>query len=273
MTAAIRAELYKLGKRPGVLVILVVWPLLGLLFGYVLPYSIRNNEALTGIGDITSSLLPDQFVANAIQGFPQFGFALAIILGGLAVGSEYGWKTVGATVVQRPARYTVYAGRLLALAFLALVLTLSTFVIAAMTSVVMANLLNETTNWPDPGEIGLGLGGGWLILTVGVLIGATLAVVLRSTALAVGLGLVYALVVESLFAGFASSAGWVDAIARYLPGVNSLGIAGAFQDDNPSTGAAAVLVSGTHATTWLLIYLTLLCLIGLLVFQRRDIAE
>lgn len=78
----------KLTKRVGIGVIILVWPVLGFVFGYLIPYLIRNLEGIPeGAGPTTDILLPQEFIANAISGFPLFGFALGVLLGALAVGS------------------------------------------------------------------------------------------------------------------------------------------------------------------------------------------
>lgn len=273
MINVVRAELLKLRRRPGIRVLVGLWPFLGIVFGYLIPYLIRNLDEIQATGDPTAYLLPDQFVANAISGFPQFGLALVVILGGLAVGSEYGWGTIGATLIQRPTRTTLHLGRLLALSLIAAVMTLLALVVAALSSLLVAALLSEAVTWPPLGDIGLGLAAGWLILTVGVVLGAFLALILRSTALAVGLGLVYVFILEGLFGGFARAADWVASIARYLPGVNATGVVATLQDANVSFGPQVdPLVTGTHATVVLAVYLLALSLIGLVVFLRRDVA-
>lgn len=278
MMAVAQAELHKLTKRVGIRVIILIWPVLGFVFGYLIPFLVRNVEAVQQEGGaaLTETLLPEQFVANALGGFPLFGFALGVLLGALAVGSEFGWGTIGLTLIQRPTRAVLHLGRTVALVLLAGVMTLLAFGVAAITSPVMAAVISEPTSWPGPGEILGGLAAGWLIMTVAVLLGATLALVFRSTALAVGLGLVYALVLESLFAGFAPAAGWVKSIARYLPGINAGGLAATVQNpENLTPGGALTdtIVSGTHATVVLIVYLVVTTLIGLAIFRRRDVAN
>lgn len=277
MIAVARAELLKLTKRVGIGVIILVWPVLGFVFGYLIPYLIRNLEGIPeGAGPTTDILLPQEFIANAISGFPLFGFALGVLLGALAVGSEFGWGTLGLGLIQRPTRTSVYLGRLVALVVLAGVMTLLVFVMAAVVSPIMAGLLSEAIDWPVVSEVLRGFAGGWLIMTVAVLLGATLALMLRSTALAVGLGLVYVLVLESLFAGFAPQAGWIKSIARFLPGVNAGGLAATLQEPESLADGNVLtdsIVSGTQATVVLFVYLVVLTLIGLAIFRRRDVAN
>ena len=196
MSGVIGAELTKMRKRTGLLVILGVWPLLIFLFGYLANYLFRNAAGMPDEirAGITDSILPNQFVANAVGGFPLFGFALGLIFGALVVGSEYGWGTVGNLLIQGPTRLQVHLGRLTALVIMSLVMTLCALAIAATSSVVFSGLLDQTSDWPPLAEIARGLGAGWLIMTVAMFLGATAALLLRGTALAIGLGLVYVLV-------------------------------------------------------------------------------
>lgn len=273
MIGVIRAELTKLARRPGIRVITAVWPLLGLIFGYLIPFLLRNMDEIQTAGvDLEDTLLPGAFVANAISGFPQFGVGLVVILGALAVGSEYGWGTVGSTLIQGPTRTSVHLGRLAALLLVALLYTVLALGVAALASMAAATALAEPMAFPPITLVLQGLLGGWLIMGMAAVLGATLALLLRSTALAVGLGLVYVFVIESLFSQFATAAGWVEAIARYLPGVNAGGVSAALQtagDAGPGTNS---VVSATHAVVVLLVYSVVLTVGGLVVFRRRDVA-
>ncbi|MEE8599965.1 ABC transporter permease [Euzebya tangerina] len=277
MTGILTAELTKMRKRTGLTVIHLVWPLLTFLFGYLANYLFRNTDGLPPDVQegIVASILPDQFVANAISGFSIFGFALALIFGALSVGSEYGWGTVGNLLIQSPTRLQVHVGRIGALLVQSFIMTTTALGVSAAGAALFGSLLDETLVWPPTGEIVRGLAAGWLILSVAIVIGATAALFLRGTALAIGLGLVYVLVVESLFAGFAGASSIVESIAEFLPGVNSGALATAVQNASAPeslTPPGGALVDGGHATAVLFGYLLVLLLAGAAAFNRRDVA-
>ena len=77
-------------------------------FGYLIPYlSYLTGDAQSLGGNVPrdnvlASTLPDQLVINTIGGFPVFAGALALVLGALMFGGEYGWGTVKTILTQRP---------------------------------------------------------------------------------------------------------------------------------------------------------------------------
>lgn len=278
MIASLRADLTKLARRPAVWVLGAAWVIAEFVFGYLISYLLLGSETMAQAGmsrqDVLPTLLPEGFVGNVVGGFPQFGLAVALVLGGLAVGSEYGWGTIGTTLVQRPTRTAVLAGRALAVTVVAALLTLAPLAVGAGASLGVAALESQPVAWPAAADLLQGLGSGWLILVVGGMLGLTLATWLRSTGLAVGLGLVYVLVVESLFAGFAGQSTVIEAVAKLLPGVNAGGLAAALATVVPeAAGAPGVsdLVGAPRAALTLGVELAVLLGIGLLVFHRRDV--
>ena len=60
-------------------------------------------------------MLPDQIVSTMLDGVPFFGGALALILGVMTVGGEFGWDTFKTLFTQRPGRGTVFAAKMVAL--------------------------------------------------------------------------------------------------------------------------------------------------------------
>ena len=122
MIASFQAEILKLRKRPATWVLLGVALALTQLFGYLLPYSSwatsDQNFQTEGMDPqaVLAGTLPGELVPTSLGGFPVFAGALALILGALATGSEYGWGTMQTALTQRPTRLAVYGGKLAALA-------------------------------------------------------------------------------------------------------------------------------------------------------------
>ena len=115
------------------------------------------------------------------------------------------------------------------------------------------------------------IGGMWT--AAGVLLG-TLA---RGPALAVGLGLVWSLVVENLLRGVAVLLGPLQVISDVLPGTAAGSLAGAIgaaplSDPNGTPGVNTIL-GGTAATVLLLAYLLAFGIASLGLTARRDIAS
>jgi hypothetical protein len=106
MRASLAVELDKLRRRRAVWVLAGAWLAMDAFSGYALPYLLLRTSS-GGPVDFSvplTDLLPSALIENTIQGFPLFGLALAIVLGGLAVGNEYGWGTWTTVLVQRGGR-------------------------------------------------------------------------------------------------------------------------------------------------------------------------
>jgi ABC-type transport system involved in multi-copper enzyme maturation permease subunit len=282
MGASFRAELLKLRKRPAIWILIVVFLLLSQVFGYLIPYvSYRSGGGGPGFvgaapsNQILADILPAGLVANAIEGFPLFGGAIALIIGALASGSEYGWGTLTTTLTQRPPRRSVYAGKLAAVAVLVLALVVAGFALSSLSSAVIASVESKALDWPSPADLSRGIGSGWLILGVWSLVGMTLGIVLRGTSLAVGLGLVWALVIENLVRGVAPLLGLFDALQTGLPGVNAGSLVSALGGTSAGqpggTPGVTSAVSGPQATVVLLAYAVGLALLAGFTLRRQDV--
>ena len=111
------AELLKLARRPAAWVLLAAAAILNLIFAYLIPYLSYSSGGGGGMSDGATpqqqlaSTLPDQLVATTISGFAVFAGALALVLGALMFGGEYGWGTVKTMLTQRAGGATVLFGR------------------------------------------------------------------------------------------------------------------------------------------------------------------
>lgn len=280
MWASYSAELLKLRKRPAIWVLAGVWLSLEEVFGYLIPY-VSYASGDTG-GRVTDGLPPEQLLAstlpanlvgNSTAGLPMFLGAIAVILGALVVGSEYGWGTLKMTLTQRPRRLSVYGGTLLALGSVTAGLVLLTFCCGAVSSWVIASVEARPVDWPSVANLAQGVVAGWLIATVWVLFGAALALLLRGVALAVGLGLVWTMAVENLIANIGAPA--LDLLAtlnKGLPGANAGALAAALATEPIDTPGVAAIVGGTQAALVLVGYVVLFAVVGGVVLHRRDVS-
>jgi ABC-2 type transport system permease protein len=283
MNGSYRAELSKLVRWPAVWVLAAALLVLSQVFGYLIPYAAYRSGGGGGFaaaGESTAQLLadvlPGRLVPNTLGGFPVFAGALALILGGIATGSEYGWRTLKTIVTQRPRRLTVLGGKLLATTTIVFALVLAVFALSALWSWVIAMTEGRPANWPSAVELSQGVGAGWLILGMWSLVGALLGVLFRSTSLAVGLGLVWALAVENLVRGFAGVLDFLDTVQQGLPGTNAGSLVaslGATTIDQPGgTPGVTDAVSGPQAVLVLIAYVAAMTLVAMFALQRQDIA-
>ena len=200
---SLAAELLVLRKRASTWILLGVWVVLGLLFAYLLPYLTYKG----GAGGLQPTplelMLPHRLADNLLGGFPFFGGVLALMVGVLAVGSDYGWDTLKTLLIQRPGRMRVFGAKVAALAVALVPFVVASFLAGAVASFLVAGAENAAVHWPSALELVRGVAAGWFILATWATFGVLLAVLSRGTALAIGLGIVYALVVEGLLSALA----------------------------------------------------------------------
>ena len=281
MGGSYRAEMLKLVRRPAMWILGAVFLVLAQVFGYLIPYVAYRSGGGGGFAagetpaQLLADLLPGRLVPNTLGGFPMFAGAIALIIGGLVAGSEYGWGTLKTMLTQRPRRLSVLGGKLLAIVVTALALVLAVFAVNALWSWVIASVEGRPADWPSLLDLSRGLGAGFLIIGMWSLFGALLGILFRNTSLAVGLGLVWALVVENLIRGFAGLLGFLDAFQKGLPGVNAgslvASLGAATQDQPGGTPGVTTVVSGTQAVAVLIAYVVVLALIAGLTLQRQDV--
>lgn len=281
MRGSYRAELLKLRKWPAMWVLAAVLLVLSQVFGYLIPYVAYRSGGGSGFAagetpaQLLADVLPGRLVPNTLGGFPLFAGAIALIIGALAAAGEYGWGTLKTILTQRPRRPALLAGKLVAIATAILVLVLAVFAINALWSWVIAATEGIPADWPSVLDLGRGIGAGWLILGMWSLLGALLGIVFRSTSLAIGLGLVWALAVENLVRGFAGVLGFLDAFQRGLPGVNAgslVAALGAPTLDQPGgTPGVTAVVSGPQALVVLGAYVAVMTLLAVVALQRQDV--
>lgn len=270
MYASARVEFTKLRRRPAVLIIGAIWLTLAVVFGYVIPYLLFRGEVK---GAELAVVMPASVVENAIQGFPYFGLALALILGVLVTASEYGWGTVGTTLVQGPSRHSLLFGKLAATGVILMLFVVGVLVTDGMSALGIAALEGAPSNWPSLGEIAGGAAAGWLILVVGASLGAMLGMLLRATGIAIGLGLVYVSVIEGLIGGFAGQSEIIHDVATALPGINAGSLASGFGPNISEAGTPGMfeVVSPEQGALVLTAYALTFVALAMVVFIKRDV--
>jgi ABC-type transport system involved in multi-copper enzyme maturation permease subunit len=273
--ASFRAELIKQTRRPAIRIILAIAAALSLLFGYIIPYIIYTHPpqgvTVQDQASILTSMIPEGWLGNQIGGLALFGAAFCLIIGVLVAGSEYGWNTIATILTQRPGRLDVLGGKLLILVLIALVYEILVVGSAAPASYIVARRLDAPMNWPAISAFFGGVGAGLLLLCMWTLGGALLAILFRGTALAIGLGLVYLFVIESLITGFAGRLSVLKTIEKLLPGVNGGALISAIPHASGNPGVDHV-ISATRGGITIAIYTAIFVVIASAVFRRRDVA-
>jgi hypothetical protein len=272
MWGSFRAEAVKVVKRPATWLLAALAWILSLIFTYLVPYAgYTGGTGGPTSGRLLTDMLPGQLVGNSIAGLPVFFGAIMIILGVLVVGAEYGWGTWKTVLVQGPSRMAVYGGKLGVLAVTTLGVLLGTFALGAVASAAIAGLESHPMHWPGPGDLAVGVGAGWLIAMMWAAFGGLLAVALRSVALPLGLGLVWALAVQNLLASIAAPLlDWVAELQKGLPGPNAGSLVASLGASGDTPGVEE-LVGGGQAALVLVAYLVAFAALAGVLLRRRDV--
>ncbi len=274
MLRSYSGELFKLRKRPAVWVVLGVWLVLMLIFTYVFPYLGYRSAKTPALGrGLLGELLPANIPGQGLTGYPVWGGALIVVLGALALGSEYGWGTMKTMLSNRPGRLTVFTAQVAALFTVLAALVMVAFACNGLASFLITNSAHANLASPSLGALVRSMLAGWLILCMWCLFGVTLAVLLRGTALSIGLGLVWVLAVENLIRATASLVPALGTFQKGLPGVNAGSLVAALGGKgaaNSGTGIAPI-VGGTQALLVVVFYFVLFGMVGALIVRRRDV--
>ncbi|MGH3664035.1 MAG: ABC transporter permease [Micromonosporaceae bacterium] len=282
MIASFRAELLRLTKWPATWVLSALWLLLNLSFAYVFPYLSYRSAVADGDTRVADALLADvsmaELPATLVQGLPMFGGAIVMILAALATGSGFGWSTWKTVHTQGPTRVAAISGTLAALGAIISGVVLATLAADMAGSATVMALESESISWPAGFDVAESVGASLLITGMFGCFGAVLGVLTRGPALSVGLGLVWALVVENLLRGVAGLLGPVEVVTNVLPGTAAGSLAGALGAAGESTGAGQDGTPGVlsilegDVATWLLFgYAVAFIVVLAAVVRRRDI--
>jgi ABC-type transport system involved in multi-copper enzyme maturation permease subunit len=273
VTRDIAAELLVLRKRAATWILLGIWTLLGVFFAYVIPYALDPEDATGGI----EPLLPHSLAGNLIAGFPFFGGVFALMLGVFAFGSEYGWGTLKTLLTQRPGRLRVFAAKLAALAIALIPFVVVLFAAGAVASIVIARIEDAPADLPSAWLLVRALAAGWLILAVWAALGVLLGIVTRGTSLAIGIGILYALVIEGLLSAFADSVSVLEPLTNVFLRANGYSIAAALgasvdsiESNGPGSFGGPFLASG-QAVAVLAAFVAAFAAVSGALLRRRDV--
>jgi hypothetical protein len=204
---------------------------------------------------------------------PMFGAALAMVLGALAAGNGFGWGTWKTVFTQGPSRVAVVGGSLVAVSTFVVGIVSLTLVLFLAVSTGIAAIEGQPLAWPALGEVAEAFGGGLLVREMWTLLGYAVGVVAKGPALAIGLGLVWVLVVENLLRSVASLLPAIEQLTHVLPGTAGGSLVGAIIGGNPN-GTPGVLdvIGGDRALVTVIGYVVALVALVLAVIRRRDVA-
>ncbi|MFW6034178.1 MAG: ABC transporter permease subunit [bacterium] len=284
MIASLRAEVVRLGRWPTTWIIVGVWLVLNLTFGYLFSYLSYRSGSGGGFADevpdggaaaLLEQMAPASVPEAMVAGLPMFGGALLITLGALAVGSGYGWGTWKTVFTTGLRRSRVLGGTLGALGLVLAVVVALTLAFDLLAAFAVASAESQPATWPTLADTARGVGAALLIGGMWLAGGVLLGTLTRGPALAVGLGLVWALVVENLLRGAAGLLDGLETVTDLLPGTAAGSVVGALgvltQSEPNGTPGVMTVLSGATAAVLLGGYIAVFLGASTVLTARRDV--
>jgi ABC-2 type transport system permease protein len=284
MYSAFRGELFKVVRRPGIWVLVSVLLVLAILIGYAItwliytfppPGSAQGLPPGTTLADFKVALYPQNFVKQTMSQWGVLGGVFALIVGVLIQGSEYGWGTIKTLYTQRSGRLTMLFGKIAALAVVVAVMVVALFAVDAGSSSIVALVDGKTIAFPNADVIVKAIVAAFLIFGFWAIFGLALSTLFRQSAMAIGLGLAYALVVEVLIFGLLGGLGGdiVKQIQQWFPIANTNYLAESFGQIRVRglQGAITPYADASHAVAMLFVYVLAFTAITAYLSRTRDI--
>jgi hypothetical protein len=140
-------------------------------------------------------------------------------------------------------------------------------------SLVITASESQDVVMPSFGSVAEAFGAGFLVLEMWAVLGFALGTVARGPALSVGLGLVWALVIENLLRGVGQLLGWVETLTGFMPGTSAGSLIGSIVGVGSGDGTPGVLdtVPAGQAAVTVAIYIVLAVVLSLALVRRRDV--
>jgi hypothetical protein len=143
---------------------------------------------------------------------------------------------------------------------------------------VIAQIEHAAIHWPSAWLLVRAMGAGWLILAAWGAVGVLLGILTRGTSLAIGVGILYALVIEGLLSAFSDSVSLFQPLTDVFLRANGYSVAaalGASVDSIESSGPGSYsgpLVDGIQGAGVLVVLMAGLIAVSALLLRRRDVA-
>jgi len=284
MYSVFRGELFKVWRRPGIWVLISVLLVLAILIGYAITWLIYtfpppgSSQGLppgTKLADFKVALYPQNFVKQTLSQWGVLGGVFALIVGVLMQGSEYGWGTIKTLYTQRSGRLTMLFGKLAALAVVVALMVVALFAVDAASSSVVATVDGKTITFPAAEVIVKAVVAAFLIFGFWAVFGLALSTLFKQSAMAIGLGLAYALVVEVLIFGLLGGLGGdiVKKIQQWFPIANTNYLAQSFGQIRVRglQGQTTPYADASHAVVMLFLYVVAFTAITAYLTRTRDI--
>jgi ABC-2 type transport system permease protein len=221
-------------------------------------------------------LFPDGVLARmTYTGGLQVGYLLALVLGILAMGSEYRHRTLTATFLAEPRRGRVVMAKVVGLSIVVVLNGLAHIAGAVLGGGIML-LIADVPLFPDAAELGGVMLRLLLVLVLWGLMGLGLGVLLPNQVVALFVGVAFAFLIEPLLS-FGIT--FVDALAdaaRFFPSQASTAALSVFEGVDPASaqnmGFNPDQLDWWVASLALLGYAAVMTAIGWVLTRRRDVS-
>jgi ABC-type transport system involved in multi-copper enzyme maturation permease subunit len=278
MIGSISAELFMLRKKTSTWILLGLWFVVGTVFPYLIPYlDYRNNKNSPNPPNLLE-LLPQGWIGTITYGFPFYGGAFALMLGVLTMGGDYSFGTLKTLYTQGPTRFRIFASRAIALAIALIPFVVVSFIGGAISSAVIAQVEDAPSNWPSVFTIVEALGASWFLLGVWMAFGSLIAILTRSMALSIGIGLLWGFLIEGLVSLLLDSSDFFRPVIEFFLRANAYSLVrglGGIVQSNESDGPgsfAGPFVDNMRALAVLTVYFVVTLAGSFWVLRRRDVA-
>lgn len=226
MIAALRSELLKLTT------VRLWWILLLILVGYVGFTAALLAGLLGAIGDQTAaqggpSLLPEESLPPTVYSTAtSIGYVFPLILGALAVTSEFRYQTLTPTFLAQPRRGVVLAAKLVVLGLAGAVFGLASLIATVGLGAPVLGLMDIPTALGEP-ETWMLFGRVILSMALWAMIGVGVGTLIPNQIASIVIVLAFTQFLEPILRFGTAFIEWTAAIGRFLPGAASDALVGA----------------------------------------------
>ena len=273
MGSALSAELYGIRRRGSFTAAAIVWLLQIVLFAYVANYVVSltlTDLAADQLQAMRDSVLPGGITGAVVGSLPMYGGPVMVILGAL-IGAGDQRSGVLRTVLSRfPERGRFMAAKLIAVTLLIGVLMAVTFLVALACGSVVAAVEGAPWTLPSAMDLVAGFGAAWLIGTAWAVFGLAIAVLTRSLAGTIAIGLLWALVAEQVVHGLAAVAPVLETFRGVLLSGASAVLADAVGSSGGMPAGSPDLSVGTGVGI-LFLWIAVGAVVSIVVFRQRDV--
>ena len=227
MTRLVFTELFKVRKRWMPWILLAVMIVLLALFQFSM---YAAYQSMTDRPEDMQSILTLPLSTEVIFSMAQaIGSILLVILTASVVGTEYAWGTVRTNIIRGMGRNRYLLSKLTAILTLTITALLVTFIFGFVFTIVTTALTDGGVEWGFLGgryipRVLAMFGRTWFVLAVPISMVFMVAVLTRSSSVAIGVGIGYPIIETIIVNILAGVAGWGEIVQEYSIGNNTTAV-------------------------------------------------